>query len=708
MASTKIRGITIEIGADTNPLVTAFKEANTSIYATQKSLKDVDRLLKFNPTNVTLLAQKQDYLKQIIQETSKSLQLQEEMLKQLPTDSTGKLSEEQMALARNIEATKNYLVNYQNQLAEVQTKLDGTTDDTSELAEETKKSGEEAEKSAKGGWTVWRQMLADLGTSAIKGALNGVKQLGATLIDVGKQAVSSYGDYEQLVGGVETLFKDYADDVIANANRAYQTAGLSANDYMQTVTAFSASLLQSTSDYGEATKVADQAITDMADNANKMGTSMESIQSAYQGFAKQNYTMLDNLKLGYGGTKTEMERLLKDAQKITGVKYDISQLDDVYNAIHVIQTELGITGTTAEEATKTIQGSMASFQSAWQNVLVALADENQDLGAIFDTLFVAVDNLWANLQPRIEVILSKMGDFISLALQKIVPMLITSVVPMIANNLPVIVSAIETGIQAIIAVLPQITDAISDLLPIIILSLVEMLPQIIEVGVDVILSLVNGLLNALPQLMSALPRITMTILTTLLNALPQILKTGANIIGTLVKGLLSMLGEVGKGVGQVFAKIWDGLKQLPSKMLGLGKDMIRGIINGVTSMISSAVNAVKNLGSRMLGGIKGMLGIHSPSTVFRDQIGKNMALGIEEGFTGEMNSVAKQMQSSIPTSFDVNSSLNGGTVAQNLANLPNSIVVNMTINESDNPIATANAVVNRLEAQIVAEGLVWK
>lgn len=215
-------------------------------------------------------------------------------------------------------------------------------------------------------------------------------------------------------------------------------------------------------------------------------------------------------------------------------------------------------------------------------------------------------------------------------------------------------------------------------------------------------------MNALPQLMQKAPQIIMTIVKTLLNNLPQILQTGANIIGSLVKGLLSMLGEVGKGVGQIFSKIWDVLKQLPSKLLQLGKDMIQGIINGVTSMISSAVNAVKNVGSRMLSGIKGMLGIHSPSTVFRDDIGKNMALGIEEGFTGEMNSVAKEMQSSIPTSFDMKTSLSGGTVAQSLANVPNQIVVNMTINESDNPIATANAVVNRLEAQIVAEGLVWK
>ena len=215
-----------------------------------------------------------------------------------------------------------------------------------------------------------------------------------SLVNLGKTALSSVGALEQNVGGVETLFGDTADAVIAAADRAYQTAGMSANDYMSTVTSFSASLLQSLGgNTEEAAKVADMAIIDMADNANKMGTSMDMIQNAYQGFAKQNYTMLDNLKLGYGGTKTEMERLLADAQKLTGVKYDINNLNDVYQAIHVIQEEMGITGTTAKEASETLEGSMAAAKAAWDNFMNGSGDADQ----LADAFATAADNIVKNL-----------------------------------------------------------------------------------------------------------------------------------------------------------------------------------------------------------------------------------------------------------------------------------------------------------------------
>ena len=215
-----------------------------------------------------------------------------------------------------------------------------------------------------------------------------------SLVNLGKTALSSVGALEQNVGGVETLFGDTADAVIAAADRAYKTAGMSANDYMSTVTSFSASLLQSLSgNTEEAAQVADMAIIDMADNANKMGTSMDMIQNAYQGFAKQNYTMLDNLQLGYGGTKTEMERLLADAQKLTGVKYDINNLNDVYQAIHVIQEEMGITGTTAKEASETLEGSMAAAKAAWDNFMNGSSDADQ----LADAFATAADNIVNNL-----------------------------------------------------------------------------------------------------------------------------------------------------------------------------------------------------------------------------------------------------------------------------------------------------------------------
>ena len=244
--------------------------------------------------------------------------------------------------------------------------------------------------------------------SAMGSAISAVGKFSAAAVAAGatavaaltKSAVESYADYEQLVGGVETLFKDSAGIVQEYAANAFQTAGLSANDYMETVTGFSASLLQSVGgDTEEAARIADQAITDMADNANKMGSSIESIQNAYQGFAKQNYTMLDNLKLGYGGTKQEMERLLADAEKLSGVHYDISNLNDVYEAIHVVQGELGITGTTAEEASTTIQGSAAAMKAAWQNMLTGIADENADFDGLINNLVESVATFGENILP---------------------------------------------------------------------------------------------------------------------------------------------------------------------------------------------------------------------------------------------------------------------------------------------------------------------
>ena len=237
-------------------------------------------------------------------------------------------------------------------------------------------------------------VIGGVGKVAVGAVAAGATAMGGIV----SAAVNSFGEYEQLVGGVETLFGESADEVIKNADRAFQTAGMSANDYMQTVTSFSASLLQSVGgDTAEAAKIADMALIDMSDNANKMGTSMESIQNAYQGFAKQNYTMLDNLKLGYGGTKTEMERLLADAEKLTGVKYDISNLSDVYNAIHAIQENIGITGTTAEEAGSTIQGSLSSVQAAWSNVLVGMASDGANMDTLIGNLLATVESFAGNI-----------------------------------------------------------------------------------------------------------------------------------------------------------------------------------------------------------------------------------------------------------------------------------------------------------------------
>lgn len=253
--------------------------------------------------------------------------------------------------------------------------------------------------------------FADVGKKIAKAMAAAAVAVGASLVALGKKALDSYGDYEQLVGGIETLFKDSSSVVMAYAQDAYKNQQMSANQYMEIATSFSASLLQGLNgDTAEAARIADMAITDMADNANKMGTTMESIQNAYQGFAKQNYTMLDNLKLGYGGTKEEMERLLADAEKISGVHYDISNLNDVYEAIHVVQTEMGITGTSAEEAATTIQGSVAMMKSAWTNWVTGLMDENADMKALTSGLVSSVGQVVENVVPKIGELFSNLVE----------------------------------------------------------------------------------------------------------------------------------------------------------------------------------------------------------------------------------------------------------------------------------------------------------
>ncbi len=269
------------------------------------------------------------------------------------------------------------------------------------------------------------------GVLAVTGA---VATAGVGLI---KSVSSSYGALQQSIGGIETLFGESANKVIENANNAFTTAGISANDYMQQVTSFSASLLQSLGgDTEKACDSADMAIRDMADNANKMGTSMEMIQNAYQGFSKQNYTMLDNLKLGYGGTKTEMERLLKDAQKITGIKYDIKNLNDVYQAIHVIQGELGITGTTAKEAGETIEGSFNSLGASWQNFLAGLGNPDADMKKLVDNLAKSISGAVNNVTPIINnmvAVLPTVMDAIIGAISSMLPTLIQTFTDLITK-----------------------------------------------------------------------------------------------------------------------------------------------------------------------------------------------------------------------------------------------------------------------------------
>ena len=451
------------------------------------------------------------------------------------------------------------------------------------------------------------------------------------LANLGKSALDSVGQLEQNVGGVETLFGDAADAVIASADRAYQTAGMSANDYMSTVTSFSASLLQSLGgNTEEAAKVADMAIIDMADNANKMGTSMDMIQNAYQGFAKQNYTMLDNLKLGYGGTKTEMERLLADAEKLTGVKYDINNLNDVYQAIHAVQEEMGITGTTAKEAASTLEGSMASAKAAWDNFMNGSGDADQ----LADAFATAADNIVKNLAeiiPRFAETLPSLGG----AIIAQIPGLVAAIVPAVLSAgqsvlkqlqdavldfdfagtadkvVQMITGFIEgdglgslldtlvtifTGIvNGISSMLPSLLPALIELISYVVTSLLDQLPAILDCALELILGLAQGILAALPVLIEALPEVISSIVEFLISAVPQIIDAGIELLMALVDALPVIIDALVDALPQIIRATVTALIAAAPQIAKAGIKLLGALIEAIPVIVVELAKAVPDI-----------------------------------------------------------------------------------------------------------------
>lgn len=420
-----------------------------------------------------------------------------------------------------------------------------------------------------------------IGSAAVKVAKAGAVAVGTATVAISKKAVEAYADYEQLVGGVETLFKDSSGTLLKYANNAYKTAGLSANEYMETVTSFSASLLQSLGgDTEKAAKYADMAITDMSDNANKMGTSMEMIQNAYQGFAKQNYTMLDNLKLGYGGTQEEMQRLLADAEAISGIKYDISSYADVVDAIHVIQTEMGITGTTAKEASQTISGSISAAKGAWQNFLVGLADGNQDMDVLVDNLATSVVTVGKNLIPRITTTLKSIGTLVVKYVPKIVaeiPKQLDKLGETIKKKLPVL---IKTGLNGIVDMTKNMKNQS---------------PKFLQAGLDFIINIAKGLVKALPILIKKIPVIINNLADSAKGNSSKLLPAAFELIRVLAVGLIKAIPTLVKNIPAIIMSI---VKVFTSFAWGtVGKGLINSIANGIknaVSTIKTVANKVKN------------------------------------------------------------------------------------------------------------------
>lgn len=527
---------------------------------------------------------------------------------------------------------------------------------------------------------------------------------------IGAASLKSYTDYEQLVGGIETLFgaggaknvKEYADSAgksikdvndeflilrqaqkiaLENADKAYKTAGLSANEYMETVTSFAAALKASTENEVEAAKAADQAVIDMADNANKMGSSMESIQNAYQGFAKQNYTMLDNLKLGYGGTKEEMVRLLEDAEKLTGIKYDINNLNDVYSAIHVIQTELGITGTTAKEASTTISGSVNSVKASWTNLVTAIATGegiDSQVDAFVESLVTASDNII----PRVGGIVDGIGDVISALIPHIkqkAPQMINAGIEMVSNLATGFIKGLPKRIPKMLAFAQQIIDGISqygppllekgyeilsDLIDGFVESIPEKLPLILDFiqniadgmaekapiliskGFELLGKLVSGIISALPILIERVPTIITTFANIINDNFPTILLKGAELIWELIKGIISAIPTLIQNIPKIIEAIVSVIQAF--EWMNLGKNIIKWFKDGITGMI----NAVKEAAESIRDGVKDK--INELPTKLKS-IGKDAISNLSSGISGKLEDAkkaAKKIFDGITGSFD--------------------------------------------------------
>ena len=524
-------------------------------------------------------------------------------------------------------------------------------------------------------------VMKGIGSSAIKVgkglAVAGAAAATAVTALVSK-SVGAFADYEQLTGGVETLFgaggrsvEEYAQSVgksvsdiqgkydslmsaqnavLENANKAYMTAGMSANEYMDTVTGFSASLISSLGgDTNKAADYANSALVDMSDNANKMGTDMESIKNAYQGFAKQNYTMLDNLKLGYGGTQEEMKRLLSDAEKLTGQRYDISSFADITQAIHAIQTQMDITGTTAKEASTTISGSWGSLKAAFQNVLVGLTTGGDMFDQSLDALINTAVTFGQNIIPAIKGALSGVGYLIeglAPVIGETIPPLINDLAPTLANSAVSLISSLVNGltqnatqfseclsniiivaVAGISTVVPQLLDAASKIVSNLMQGLTNSMPQIVNGAVTLIEGLVNGLVNNIPLLIMGAVQLVTSLANGLIENLPRIIDAGVNLITGIVSASYSMMPQIIQNGMQLVVNLAVGLVRAIPQLIAalpritgaivkgfksvnwfdLGLQLIKSIWEGIKSIGSEMWNGVKEKTSELWGGVKNVV-----------------------------------------------------------------------------------------------------
>lgn len=576
-----------------------------------------------------------------------------------------------------------------------------------------------------------------------------------------KDAISAGADYEQLTGGVETLFKDSADTIMQYSQDAFKTAGLSANEYMETATASAAAMIGSLGgDTQKAAELTNMAVMDMSDNANKMGSDMSAIQTAYAGFAKQNYTMLDNLKLGYGGTKTEMERLLADAQAISGVEYDVSSYSDIVQAIHVIQENMDITGTTAKEAATTVSGSLGMMKSAWENLLTSMAtgeNINQSFMALNESVMAFLQNIipmasqvLTQLPPMLISMIATAFSTLNWEFPEIInggAQLVQNMVAGIAEELPYMIAQmvvfagklvdaimsfdwvgfasqliqtirgsldefaqewlgtdtfmLDSLIDGIMSGIPQLITTAGNIITKLLEFLMQNLPKLLESGVKLVGSLAQGLLQNMPAIITSITQLMAKLLATIVQNLPQMLQKGIELIGKLAAGVIKAIPDAVKSI----VSLNDGMVKVFTSFdwLSLGRDIINGIINGLKSAGSALWDAITEIARGAFQSVKSFFGIGSPSKLMRDEIGKfipsGIAVGIEDNMkplTTAMHDIADTATGSFNTDVVMNAKTSGAISGGGVINYGG-----VTINVTATDVQQSRDFVDWLENQLV-------
>ena len=614
-----------------------YRRQINQIIQQSKTLESQMKLVASSFTTATTAEEKNARTASVL---SKQIDVQRERVKLL-AEQTGKAAAKYGESDAKTQKWQQALNEAQAVLNKMQGDLRATTADLRSMDDEM---DDGSRKALSFGDVLKANLASDVIVSGIKAMASAIKEAAAALVDLGKQSIQGFAEQEQLIGGVDTLFKESSAQVQQYANDAYKTAGLSANDYMETVTSFSASLLQSLGgDTAAAAQKADQALTDMSDNANKIGTDMTSIQNAYQGFAKQNYTMLDNLKLGYGGTKQEMERLLADAEKFSGIKYDISSYADIVDAIHVVQTEMGITGTTAKEAATTIQGSANSMKSAWSNLLTGMSNENLDLDKLVQNVVDSVGTYADNLLPRLQTMLPRFAEGMTQLVNGLVPY----VGPAMEMLLPALVQGVGELVSGIVQALPAAVEAISAVVLMLVEQLTLLLPQIVSAGIDIIAALASGIGENLPALIPAAVDAIITVAEGLVDHADEIIIAAGSLIAGLTQGLIEALPRLVVRLPEIIGAIVKGLLSGMAAIGEVGSQLVHGLFDGISNAASWLYEKLRGWVSDVLGWVKGLFGIHSPSKVFANEIGKfippGITLGVEQAMPKAMRDMGAEL-----------------------------------------------------------------